>query len=50
MEKKRAEMKGTMMVEKMDLMAEMMVVVKDKTLVVFLVVKKAGMMVGWMVG
>ena len=43
-------MKGTMMVEKMDLMAEMMVVVKDKTLVVFLVDETADMMVGWMVG
>ena len=29
-------MKGTMMVEKMDLMAEMMVVVKDKMLAVLL--------------
>ena len=48
MEKKRAEMKGTMMVEKMDLMAEMMVVVKDKMLVVFLVDETVEMMAGWM--
>jgi len=43
-------MKGAMMVGKMDLTAETMAVVKDKMLAVFLVVKKAGMMVGWMVG
>ena len=46
MEKKRAEMKGTMMVETMELMAEMMVVVKDKTLVVFLVDETVEMMAG----
>ena len=43
-------MKGTMMVEKMDLMAEMMVVVKDKMLVVFLVDETVEMMAGWMAG
>ena len=47
---KKVEMKGAMMVGKMDLTAEMMAVVKDKMLVVLLVVKKVEPMAGWMVG
>ena len=43
---KKVEMKGAMTVGKMDLTAEMMAVVKDKMLAVFLVVKKAEMMAG----
>ena len=47
---KKVEMKGAMMVGKMDLTAEMMAAVKDKMLVVLLVVKKVEPMAGWMVG
>jgi len=45
---KKVEMKGAMMVGKMDLTAEMMAVVKDKMLDMSMVVKTAGMMAGWM--